>query len=205
MMKNAIEYLNTNDSIWCFLGGISAIFAVTIFATLSSKRQTISDQMLVTSSALRTYGAFIKEASDEREMIWEILSNNASEYYAYENRIQTILAAHEKKHIQSRGIHFFQNEVKTIRKSGNARYDALFAAYQELAKTYPMAEFERWTDKTDVYRITHAMAEQAHANYLAHHKKLLEVATELLAESGIMTQLARDLTVISVEKTNKLR
>lgn len=205
MMKNAIEYLNINDRIWPFLGGISALFAVTYFATLSSKRLTISDQTHITSSALRSYGEFIKEASDDREMIWEILSNNASEYSAYENRIQTILDTHKKKHIQSRGIHFFQNDVKTIRGSGNARYDALFAAYQELAKTYPMAEFERWTDKTDVYRITHAMAEQAHTNYLAHHNKLLDVATELLAESGILIQRARDLSVISDEKTNKLR
>ncbi|MCX7091409.1 MAG: hypothetical protein NTU48_08175 [Legionellales bacterium] len=37
------------------------------------------------------------------------------------------------------------------------------------------------------------MVEEAHANYEAHHEKLLSVAEELLTESGITVQRARNV------------
>ncbi len=67
------------------------------------------------------------------------------------------------------------------------------SVFRELEKTYPKAEFEDWETVEERRKITVTMVEEAHANFEAHHMKLLDVAVELMTESGITVQKARDV------------
>ncbi len=190
-MKSVIEYLDSSNwGNWSILGGLGAIFAWTFFNTPYSKQIKSLDRIQIASSVTCMYDDFMENAKKEIEDILEKLSNNQSEFTAYDNEIKKTKDAHEQSHTRSSDINFFQSEVKAVRKMEDSRYEQLFSAFKELIYTYPKADFESWEYKT---RVPVSMVQQAYDDCVKHHTKLTEVANELLTESYVNVQRARDL------------
>ncbi|HVT63420.1 MAG TPA: hypothetical protein VHD33_08050 [Legionellaceae bacterium] len=92
-----------------------------------------------------------------------------------------------------KGLTHFQKQNDVNSKPRSSRYCELLSVFRELATTCPKAEFEDWETVEERRKITVTMVEEAHANFEAHHMKLLDVAAELMTESGITVQPARNL------------
>ena len=145
------------------------------------------------SRALDEYTDLIEKAKSDRDNIWQILSEYDAEFTAH---MSCIAAEHPKlstSKVIVPGVTHFQKKTNTMSKLECARFTQLLNHYRELAKTYPIDGFINWSTSEAEANLTLSMVEEAYANYEAHHEKLLSVAEELLTESGITVQRARNV------------
>lgn len=165
-----------------------AISDTTISQSLSPR-----DNSKLLSSALRRYGEYFVETSDDIEIICKTLGENNRELAVHDEKISTFYTKAMTSKMSLKGITHFQKQNHANSKPRSSRYCELLSVFRELEKTYPKAEFEDWVTVEERRKITVAMVEEAHANFEAHHMKLLDVAVELMTESGITLQRARNI------------
>ena len=181
--------------------GAIAIPALAIFGVVYNRRPQINITTLQQSNqndesisrALDEYTDLIEKAKSDRDNIWQILSEYDAEFTAH---MSCIAAEHPKlstSKVIVPGVTHFQKKTNTMSKLECARFTQLLNHYRELAKTYPIDGFINWSTSEAEANLTLSMVEEAYANYEAHHEKLLSVAEELLTESGITVQRARNV------------
>ena len=186
----------SSSSIW----GLASVAGVSAFALLSvlRSRQTQSSNQICSaveykpslrennesiSNSIQRYRDFIRQAGSDRRAISRAISEYHSEVGVLNKYLQVELDAIGKRSDTSiRGITYFQSEKPQNSNISRSIYSELLAVYHELIVTYPIGEFEDWTTKEDISRITAALAEAAHADYEEHHQKMLDVARELLGD-----------------------
>ena len=182
--------------------GVVAVSALTFFGivrnrqiqsiTSTSSVRISNDEYDSISKALSEYTGFIKKAGVDKETIWQILCEHDSELSAYDEQITIEHTKLEKSKTIIAGVtHFQKTGLRT--KPRHSRYSELLMGYRELVKTYPIAEFHSWTTDEERDGLSLEMVEEAHANYEVHHTKLLGIAEDLLTESGVTVQRARNI------------
>ena len=157
-----------------------------------ASQQLTEDNVESISRALSEYTDFIKKTGVDKDTIWQVLCEHDSELSAYDEQLATEYAKLEKSKATVTGVTHFQKTGPRT-KPRPSRYAELLKEYRELVKTYPVAEFHRWTTDEERDGLSLEMVEEAHANYEAHHTKLLGIAEELLTESGVTVQRSRNI------------
>ena len=181
--------------------GAIAIPAFALFGVVYNRRPQINITTPQQSNqndesiyrALDEYTDLIEKAKSDRDNILQILSEYDTEFTAH---MSCIAAAHPKLRTSKvivPGATHFQKKTDASSKLEHAKFVQLMKDYRELAKTYPIAVFLYWSTSEEEANLTLSMVEEAHANYEEHHEKLLAVAEELLTESGITVQRARNI------------
>ena len=166
---------------------------ITISDAATSYSSLTRDNAKLLSSAKRRYGEYMSETSDDIEVICKTLGENSRELSVHDEKISIFCTKANHSKMSIKGITHFQQEDHTNSKPRSSRYCELLSVFRELAATYPKAEFEDWEAVEERRKITIVMVEEAHTNFEAHHMKLLDVAVELMTESGIDLQRARNI------------
>ncbi len=172
-----------------------AIPALTLFGQLYNRQSQSNTASLknrkVVTDALEEYVEFLRKVNSDKEVIETFLREHDSDLSALEEQI-----AVEKTKMRSAvtvtGMTHCQSSPNTRKKPGSSRYSELLKVYNELFKTYPVLGLERLTTGLAQSSLTLEMVDQAYANCEEHHARFLEIAEELLSESGVLMQGMRD-------------
>ena len=191
-----------------------AIPVLTLFGAIYNRRQsqsnTVSLHLLgqnnkVVTDALEEYVKFLRKVDADKEVIETVFREQDSDLSVLEEQV-ALEKTKMKSSVTIAGMTHFQNPLNTNKKPRSSRYSELLREYKELFKTYPVLGLERLTTDEAHTRLTLQLVEQAHANCEEHHAKFLEIAEELLSESGALIQRVKDIfksTVSSISnKTN---
>ena len=154
--------------------------------------QSLNQNNKVVTDALEEYVEFLRKVGADKEVIETVLREQDSDISVLEEQV-----ALEKTKMRSSvtvaGMTHFQNPPNTNKKPRSSRYSELLREYKELFNTYPVLGLERLTTDEAHTRLTLQLIEQAHANCEEHHAKFLEIAEELLSESGALIQRVKDI------------
>ncbi len=154
--------------------------------------QSLDQNSKVVTDALEEYVEFLRKVNSDKEVIETVLREHNSSLSVFEEQI-ALEKTKTRSTVTVTGMTHFQSSPNTSKKPGNSRYAELLKAYNELFKTYPVLGLERLTTDLAQSSLTLDMVDQAYANCEEHHARFLEIAEELLSESGVLIQQIKDI------------